>query len=75
MKQGLRKYLVKLLHQINRGLIKANWRVIDRGTADLEQLALPSQAQLSVLFEDHFSAFRRAHHFNPCDKKSFPTTN
>ncbi len=41
----LRKYPINLVHQINRRLIKANRRVIDRGTADLEQLTLARQAQ------------------------------
>ena len=45
------------MHQINRGLIKADRRVIDRGSADLEQLALARQAQIGGLFTDHLVAF------------------
>ena len=56
------------MHQINRRLIKADRRVIDRGTADLEQLTLARQAQVCVLFTDHLAAFGRAHRFSPCDK-------
>ena len=37
------------MHQFNRRLIKANGRVIDRGTADLEQLTL------AVKFKSVFS--------------------
>ena len=45
------------MHQINRRLIKANRRVIDRRPADLEQLALARQAQIGILFADHLAAF------------------
>ena len=45
------------MHQINLGLIKADWRVLDRRTADLEQLALARQAQIGGLFTDHLVAF------------------
>ena len=45
------------MHQINLGLIKADWRVLDRRTADLEQLALALQAQIGGLFTDHLAAF------------------
>ena len=37
------------MHRVNRGLIKANGCVIDQGTADLEQLALTRQAEISVV--------------------------
>jgi hypothetical protein len=45
------------MHQINRGLIKADRRLVDRQTADLEQLALARQAQIGGLFTDHLVAF------------------
>ena len=71
----LRKYPVNLMHQLNCRLIKANRRVIDRGTADLEQLALARQAKVGVVLADHLAAFRRAHRFSPCNKKSFSTAS
>ena len=45
------------MHQINRGLIKADRRVIDRRTADRKKLVLARQAQIGGLFTDHFVAF------------------
>ena len=53
----LRKDPINLVHQINRGLIKANGRVVDRRPADLEQLALARQAQICIFFADHIAAF------------------
>ena len=64
----LRKYSINFVHQINRGLIEAYRRVVGRGPADLEQLALARKAQTGVFFTDHLAAFRRAHRFSPCDK-------
>ena len=46
------------MHQFRRRRIKANWRVLDRRTADREQLALARQAQIGGLFTDHLAAFR-----------------
>jgi hypothetical protein len=69
------------MYQINGGLIKADRRVINRGAANPEQLALARQAQsvfsLRPLID---TAYRlpgsgRAHRFSPCDKKSFSTAN
>ncbi len=48
------------MHQVYCRLIKADGRVINRGSADLEQLALARQAQIGVLFADHVTAFRLA---------------
>ena len=45
------------MHQINRGLIKADRRVIDRRTADRKKLVLARQAQIGGLFTDHLVAF------------------
>ena len=45
------------MHQINRGQIKTDRRVIDQGVASLEQLVLTRQAQVGVLFADHLAAF------------------
>ena len=42
----LRTYPINLVHQINRGLIKAYWRVGGRGPADLEQLAIGAQGSI-----------------------------
>ena len=72
MLRVFRKYPVNLVHQINRGLIKADRRVIDRRSADLGPLALPRQVKVGVVLTDHLAAFRRAHRFSPCDKKYFP---
>ena len=45
------------MHQLQRLSIHPNWCVIDRRTADLEQFTPTRQAQLCVLFMDHFAAF------------------
>ena len=45
------------MHQLKRLSIYPNWCVIDRRTADLEQLTLARQAQFCVLFVDHLAAF------------------
>jgi hypothetical protein len=45
-----RKYPIDLMHQLKRLSIHPNWGVIDRGAADLEQLALARQTQVRVLF-------------------------
>ena len=45
------------MHQINRGPIKADRCVINRGAANPEQSALARQAQVSILFTDHLAAF------------------
>jgi len=71
----LGEYPVNLMHQVNRSRIKADRRLVDRGTADFEQLALARKAQARVLFTDHLSAFRRAYRFSPGDKKSFSTAS
>ena len=59
------------MHQVYCRLIKADGRVINRGSADLEQLALARQAQIGVLFADHVTAVTGAHRFSPCDKNHF----
>jgi hypothetical protein len=59
------------MYQLNRGLIKADGCVINRGSADLKQLALARQAQIGVLFADHVTAVTGAHRFSPCDKNHF----
>ena len=46
------------MHQFRRRGIKANWRVLDRRTADREKLALARQDQIGGLFTDHLAAFR-----------------
>ena len=45
------------MHQLKRLCVHPNWCVIDRRTADLEQLALACQAQIGGLFTDHLAAF------------------
>ena len=45
----LRNYSVNLIHQINRGRIKTDQRVIDLEVANLEQVALTRQAQILVV--------------------------
>jgi len=67
-----RKYPVNLMHQRKCLGIHHNRRVIDRRTADLEQLTLARQAQFYIIFTDHLAAFRRAHRFSPCDKLGGP---
>ena len=70
-KEGIfNKDPIDFMHPVYRRLIKADGRVIDRGSADLEQLALTRQVQIDVLFADHVTAFPVAHRFTPCDKKS-----
>ena len=59
------------MYQLNRHLIKADGCVINRGSADLEQLARARQAQIGVLFADHVTAITGAHRFSPCDKNYF----
>jgi hypothetical protein len=45
------------MHQLKRLCIHPNWCVIDRRTADLEQLTLARQAQFCVIFADYLAAF------------------
>ena len=61
------------MHQVHRRLLKTQRRVIDSGSADLEQLALAHQAQIGGLFADHVMTFIGANLFSPRDKKSFST--
>ena len=67
----LLEYPVNLMKQINRGLIKANQRVVDRGAACIEQLTLACAAKVGDVLADHRAPFKGAHHFGACNKKSF----
>lgn len=68
----LRKYPINLIHQFKRLSIHPNGCIVDRRTADLEQLALARKAQIGVFFTDHLAAFAQAHRFSPCDKNRSP---
>jgi hypothetical protein len=48
---------INLMHQRKCLSIHPNWYVIDRRTADLEQLTLARQAQFYIIFADHLAAF------------------
>ena len=52
-----REYPINPMHKFKRPSIHANRRIIDRGTADREQLTLARQAQFCVVFADHLAAF------------------
>ena len=76
----LGEYSINFVHQINRGLIEAYWRVVGRGPADLEQFALARQAQIGVFFTDHLrgvhdgliaSALVTKNHFPPPTGRSW----